>query len=66
MTSRNQSKLVRRLLFGLLIALFAAPGCATNRPDPELEQRLKQAKSHFEIGIDHLNNGRFALGCGNS
>ena len=62
MTSRNQSTLVRRLLFCVLIALFAAPGCATNRRDPELEHRLKQAKSHFDIGIDHLNNGRYALG----
>jgi Tfp pilus assembly protein PilF len=62
MTSRNQSTCLRRLLCGTLIALFAAPGCATNKKDPELEQRLKQAKSHFEIGIDHLDNGRYALG----
>jgi len=62
MTSRNQPTCVRRLLFGALIALFAAPGCATNQPDPELEHRLKRARSHFEIGIDHLDNGRYAMG----
>jgi tetratricopeptide (TPR) repeat protein len=62
MTSRNQSTCVRRLLCGALIALFAAPGCATNQKDPELEHRLMQAKSHFEIGIDHLDNGRYARG----
>jgi Tfp pilus assembly protein PilF len=62
MTSRNRSTLVRRLLLGALAALFAATGCATNQPDPELEHRLKQANSHFEIGVDHLENGRFALG----
>lgn len=62
MTSRNQSTCVRRLLCGALIALLAVSGCATNKKDPELEQRLKQAKSHFEIGIDHLDNGRYALG----
>jgi len=62
MTSRNRSTLVRRLLLGALAALFAATGCATNQPDPELEHQLKQANSHFEIGVDHLENGRFALG----
>lgn len=62
MTSRKHSTRVRRLLFGALIALVAAPGCATNKSDPEVEQRLKQAKSHLEIGIDHLENGRYALG----
>jgi Tfp pilus assembly protein PilF len=62
MTSKNQSTSVRRLLCGALIALFAASGCATNGNDPELEHRLKQAKSRFEIGIDHLDNGRYALG----
>jgi Tfp pilus assembly protein PilF len=56
-----QSTLVRRLLAAALIAFFAATGCATNRPDPELEHRLKQAKSHFELGVDHLDNGRNAL-----
>jgi Tfp pilus assembly protein PilF len=62
MTSKNHSTRLRRLLFAALLALAAAPGCATNKPDPELEQRLKQAKSHLEIGIDHLENGRYALG----
>jgi tetratricopeptide (TPR) repeat protein len=45
-----------------MIALFAAPGCATSRPDPELENRAARANSHFEVGIDHLGNQRYALG----
>jgi tetratricopeptide (TPR) repeat protein len=62
MTSKKVSTSVRRLLCGALIALFAAPGCATNKKDPELAYRLEKANSHMEIGIDHLNNGRYALG----
>ena len=62
MTSMNQSTYLRRLLCGALVAFFAASGCATNKRNPELELRLKQAKSHFEIGIDHLDNGRYSLG----
>jgi Tfp pilus assembly protein PilF len=62
MSPRKHSTSVRRLLCGALIALFATSGCATNQPDPELEHRLELARSHFEIGVDHLINGRFALG----
>jgi len=62
MISRKQRKSVRRLLCGGMIALFAAPGCATNSRDPEIANRLDRAKSHFGIGIDHLENGRYAMG----
>jgi tetratricopeptide (TPR) repeat protein len=44
------------------VALLAGSGCATTQKDQDLEQRLKQANSHFEIGVDHLDNGRYALG----
>ena len=28
----------------------------------ELDRKLKQAKAHFDIGLDHMDNGRFAQG----
>ena len=42
--------------------LVAGGGCATTQEDRDLEQRLKQANSQFEIGLDHLDKGRYALG----
>lgn len=45
-------------------ALLVTTGCATTGTDAEAEHRIKQAKSHFEIGIDHLDNGRYAQGLG--
>lgn len=46
-----------------LLVLLALPGCATNATKRyEMEQRGKQANSHFELGVDHLENGRYANG----
>jgi Tfp pilus assembly protein PilF len=45
-----------------LIALLAASGCASNKRDVKQEKRIEQAKSHFEIGVDHLQRGRYAVG----
>jgi len=58
MTSIRHSKRLGWLLCGVLVA---ACGCATSGRSPEDEARLKQAKSHFEIGIDHMDHGRYAL-----
>jgi len=58
MKSTTHSKLMGWLLCG---ALAAACGCATAGRSPEDEARLKQAKSNFEIGIDHMDHGRYAL-----
>jgi len=57
MKSTRRSKFLCGILCG---ALLAAVGCATTGSDPTDEMRLKQAKSHFEIGIDHMDNGRYA------
>jgi len=46
-----------------LLLLLALPGCATSQADRlEAQNRLKQANSHFELGVDHLENGRYANG----
>jgi len=46
-----------------LLVLLALPGCATTAADrSEAELRAKQANSHFELGVDHLENGRYANG----
>jgi Tfp pilus assembly protein PilF len=62
MSSKQRSTFVRRLLCTGWIALLAASGCATNQPDLERERRFKQASSHFEIGVDHMENRRYAMG----
>jgi len=46
----------------LLAGLVLAPGCATpGRRALEREQQLRQARSHFDLGLDHLRNDRAAL-----
>jgi type IV pilus assembly protein PilF len=46
-----------------LLALLALPGCAMSAADRyEAEHRIKQANSHYELGVDHLENGRYANG----
>lgn len=52
----------RNHLAAAAIALLLATGCATTQGDFEREERAKQAKSHFDLGLDHMNNGRFAAG----
>jgi tetratricopeptide (TPR) repeat protein len=50
-------------LFGAMaIVLLLASGCATTQSNFEREERSKQAKSHFDLGLDHMDNGRFAQG----
>lgn len=46
----------------ILLSWFIATGCATPGPDLEHETRLKQAKSHFNLGVDYLRTERVALG----
>lgn len=45
-----------------LIGLLFGVGCATSASRIESETRLKKAKSHYNLGIDHLWKGRIALG----
>jgi Tfp pilus assembly protein PilF len=61
MSSRKNAFSASRLLGIACALLIAATGCVTSEPAPTQEHRLKQAKSHFDIGLDHMNNGRFAV-----
>lgn len=53
---------VLRVLCGGVAVLLTASGCATTESALARETRLKQARSHFEIGVDHLQRGRYAEG----
>jgi len=43
------------------LAALGSTGCASTPSAMEEEARVAQAKSHFEIGVDHLSRGRTAL-----
>ena len=56
---------VRRFLAGaslLVLVVFLGTGCATTASRQDGEVRRKQARSHFNLGVDHLENGRTARG----
>ena len=57
---------VRSSIWSLCLAspLVLGLGCATTGPSPQeqaLEQRREQAEAKYNLGIDHLDNGRTAL-----
>lgn len=57
--------MLSRLRFlGLLLALVAALGACTALPNPERERQMRrlQARSVYEQGLKHLNEGRVSLG----
>jgi len=62
MQPRNRSTRNARCLASAALALLLATGCATTPNADEQQERAKLAKSHFDLGIDHLDNGRFAVG----
>ncbi|MBW2287163.1 MAG: tetratricopeptide repeat protein [Deltaproteobacteria bacterium] len=46
-----------------LLVLLALPGCATTAADRlEAEHSDAKANSHLELGVDHMENGRYAHG----
>jgi Tfp pilus assembly protein PilF len=45
-----------------LAAVMPLAGCATSGSKAQAELDVKRARSHLEIGIDHINNGRVELG----
>jgi len=61
MSSTKNTFSATRLLGIACVLWFAATGCATSATPPVQEHRLRQAKSHFDIGLDHMNNARFAV-----
>lgn len=52
------------LAAALLVACTLATqlGCATAAGRAEAQQRARQAKAHYDIGLDHIQNGRLELG----
>jgi type IV pilus assembly protein PilF len=46
----------------LAALLFAAQGCASPAKRAEADLRKRQAQSHYDIAIDHIQNGRIELG----
>jgi tetratricopeptide (TPR) repeat protein len=55
----------RLLCAAWLMGLTALLGCATSGSRLEQERQIKQARAQFELGVDHVNNGRVALGLQN-
>ena len=55
------SKHSLRGLLAILGVVFAA-GCATSGTSAEQEANAKRARSHYDIGVDHVNNGRIEMG----
>ncbi len=62
MHSKQSSHRLRLRCAVALLALLALSGCVTAADRWEAEHRVKQANSHFELGVDHLENGRYANG----
>jgi len=62
MDRRDRSNRTARWLAAVAVALVFATGCATTQNAVDQEERANLAKSHFDLGIDHMNNGRFAVG----
>jgi Tfp pilus assembly protein PilF len=63
MLSNRTTRRNRLWCCAALLALLALPGCASTYADRmEAQHRIKQANSHFELGVDHLENGRYANG----
>jgi Tfp pilus assembly protein PilF len=62
MSSKTNTLSVAQLLGVACVVLVVATGCATTEPAQTKEHRLLKAKSHFDIGLDHMNAGRFAVG----
>ena len=42
----------------LLVSAFVALGCATRQAKLEEDRLLRQARSHFDLGVDHIANRR--------
>ena len=45
----------------LLVSVFVGLGCATKQAKMEKGHEWRQARSHFDLGVDHMANERVAL-----
>jgi Tfp pilus assembly protein PilF len=63
MLSKQPTRRNRLRRCAALLALLVLPGCASTQAERfEAQNRIKKANSHFEIGVDHMQNGRTANG----
>jgi len=62
MTKMVHSHIAAALCAIGLAALIPLTGCATSASRAQAQLDTKKARSHLELGIDHLQNGRVALG----
>jgi Tfp pilus assembly protein PilF len=46
----------------IVLCAALATGCATSGTRAEQEAAAKRARSHYDIGVDHVNNGRVEMG----
>jgi type IV pilus assembly protein PilF len=44
------------------MVLLAGTGCATTAQRADADLRKRQAQSHYDLAIDHIQNGRLELG----
>ena len=61
MTGWGSTAWLRLPLPGLL-ALSLSLGCMTPQPEEDPELRLRRARSHFNLAVDHMQNDRVELG----
>jgi len=61
MKARNRARALSVLLTTVLLAVGPMLGCVTSTPvvDPDLD--LKRARSHYDLAVDHIENGRIEL-----
>lgn len=51
----------RTLVLALATAVTFALGCATGGSDAEQQAKAQRARSHYDIGTDHVRNGQIEL-----
>jgi tetratricopeptide (TPR) repeat protein len=62
MTARSHPNALATWLATGSLALLPMLGCATKQPNEDAEMNLKKARSHYDIAVDHVQNGRLELG----
>jgi type IV pilus assembly protein PilF len=61
MKARIRARAHPALLVTVLLALGPALGCVTHHPQADPDLDLKRARSHYDIAVDHIDNGRIEL-----
>ena len=59
--SRAKTTRVTMWVASGLLVVGSLPGCATTQSKEDAEKRQRRAQSHFDIAVDHVENGRVEL-----